>query len=135
MPLLNERRRDELEVRDADPVDQALTSADEHGEDPDVQLVEQPVLDQRPRELAGAVLEQVPAVPLLQLRDRLDRVALERPRVPGQIGQRPRRDVLRHRVDLVRERVARPLRPRLGEPLVRLPAESSSSALDISFCA
>ena len=110
-------------MRDLDAVDQPLAASGQHGEDPEVELVEEAVREQRAVELAGAELEQVLARLLLQRRDSLGSVALDDRCVPGGVGERPRGDVLGHLVDPVGVGVAAPLRPGLREALVRRAAE------------
>ena len=77
----------QLEVGRVDPLDEPLAAAGEHREEPEVELVHQPVLDERAVELAGAVLQQVAAGLLLERRDALGGVALDDRGVPGRVGQ------------------------------------------------
>ena len=48
-------------MRLVDPVDERLTGSGEHREDPEVELVDESVRDQRSVELAGSEFEDVPA--------------------------------------------------------------------------
>ncbi len=70
------------------PVDESPASSGEDGEDPEVELVEEVVSEERAVELARAELEQAVAGLLLERGDRLGGVALEDRRVPGGLVQR-----------------------------------------------
>jgi len=85
-----ERRRvDELQVGRLDALDEPLAAAGKNGEDPEVELIDESVRDQRPVELAGAELQDVLAGLLLELRDFLRDVAVDDRRVPRGLLKRP----------------------------------------------
>ena len=103
--------------------EEALAGADDHRVDLKVQCVDEVVLDQRLRELRAAVDDDVALVPPCELRDFFDDVAAEHGGVvPLGVLEGGGDDVLRHRVELVRQ-VALVVRPHGREAVVGDPTE------------
>jgi hypothetical protein len=97
--------------------------------DPQLELVEQPVVEQQPRHVTEAVLHDVATVLALEVADAGDDVAGDHLGArPLWVAERGRHDDLAHRVDAVRERVAAAGRPRRGEAVVRAAAHQDDVA-------
>src|SRR5947207_9022470 len=106
--------------------EQALSASEDDRKDHQTQLVDEIVLQQRLSELPAAVDDDVAILFALELRHRLDHIAVEHGRVaPRWIAQRRRDDVLRHRVELLGE-LALPRRPGFGESFVCDPSKQQS---------
>src|ERR671930_1764705 len=104
-PVVERFRLDEAEVLLVSRLsEETFAGADDDRVDHQAELVHEVVLDQRLRQLRTAVNDDVALVPLLELRDRLDHVAVEHSRVVTvRVLQSGEDDVLGQRVELVGE--------------------------------
>src|SRR2546426_5987209 len=115
------RQLDELQARLASFVEEALSATHDKRVDEQPEFVDQAGRQQRPYQAGTAVDHDVPPRLLFQLRDFGRKIALDQVRVvPREFPQGPRRDELRHAVELVREPVrVFPAGPSRREPLIR----------------
>src|SRR5437870_2564136 len=115
------RGLDELQARLACFVEEALSATQDKRVDEQPEFVDQAGRQQRPYQAGTAVDHDALSRLLFQLRDSGGKIALDQVRiVPREFLQGPRRDELRHAVELVRKPVrVFPAGPSRGEPLIR----------------
>src|SRR5690349_17793070 len=111
-----------------------LVSTDNDRKDPEPELVDQVVAQQRLDEVPAAVHLQCRPVAILERRDAFSGVSFDQDRgTPGQRGLTPRRDVLGGVIQRLSARIVARVRPKGGENVVGLAAEKEIERLAHGF--